>query len=85
MSDIEYQFGVDKAAKYTLNRIKTKLESMDPHFHTNEAKDAANKKKPNIKFLGRQAKLTLTWAEKGNIVYFHLHPCFVAERAQCLI
>ena len=45
VSDIEYQFDVDKAAKSTLDRIITKLESMDPHFHRNEAKDAANKKK----------------------------------------
>ena len=31
-------------------------------------------KSRKFKFVGRQSKPTLTWAEKCNIIYFHLHP-----------
>ena len=66
VSDVEYKLDIDKAVKYTLNRIITKLESMDPHFHQNQAKEATNTKKPKIKYLGRQARPTLTWVGNKN-------------------
>ena len=74
--DVEEKFACDKAAKDTLDRIIKQLEVMDPNSFRNSVKKRNGSKPATMKFLGRQKKPTLSWAEKANVVYFHLHPNF---------
>ena len=72
---VEAEFSAEYAAKLVVERIITKIEKSDPNFHRKEIAAANSKVKSlKLKFVGRQSKPTLTWAEKCNRIYFHLHP-----------
>ena len=72
---VEAEYSAESAAKLVLARIIAKIEKSDPNFHRKQVQSTTRSvKSGKFKYLGRQVKPNLTWGEKANIIYFHLHP-----------
>ena len=74
VNELEQKFEIETVVTKPLQRIISKLEMLDPNFQRNQA--TKKTKVTTVRYCGRQTKPTLSWDQKANIVYFHLHPNF---------
>ena len=72
---VETEYSAESAARLVLAPILAKIDKSDPNFHRKQVQSTRKiVKSGKFKYLGRQVKPNLTWGEKANIIYFHLHP-----------
>ena len=72
---VEAEYSAESAARLVLARIFSNIEKSNPNFHRKQVQSTRRSvKSGKFKYLGRQVKPNLTWGEKANIIYFHLHP-----------